>query len=107
MADVAMPSLFQCGNFFYVIRQSGTAKRGHLYYFVLKAYMSEPEPPAHKATIVKEPFYLAGRCICADVEILWSAPQHKVAHAPADEICDKTPGVKAIQDAKGIHAHVL
>lgn len=106
MTDMPALSLFRLGHLLNIISLGCAPKSGYLYYFVLKAYMRKPESPAHEPTVMKEAFYLAGGRIGSYVKILWRAPQHKVTDASPHQICDKSTRVEAVQDTKGVHAHL-
>jgi hypothetical protein len=101
---LVLPGLFARHLFRWV---SGPAKRRYFENLIVKVEVGQPEAPAHEAAVPEEPFYLARRGVCGDVEVLWHPPEKKVANASPDKMGNEPSGAKSVEGAEGILAYIF
>ena len=69
-----------------------------------EAHVHQAEAPADHARVMEQLADLLGPRVGYDVEILWLAPQHEVAHAPAHQQAGVAGLFQAVQDLEGVFA---
>ena len=74
---------------------------------VVEADVRQPEPAADQEAVLEDLLDLAGRGVCADVEILGRALEDEVAHAAAHEIGGEALAPQSVQNLQGVRVDVL
>ena len=69
--------------------------------------MGQSEAAAYETAVAKKPPDLAGRGVCAYVEVLGGSLQKQVADTSAYEVGDEAVSVESVERAQGIRAHLL